>query len=455
MDTAADGSPKGIGLSLWRFNIGAGSCEQGDSSYIKDPWRREECFLNSDGTYNWNKQAGQQWFLQAARQRGVAYTLGFAVSPPVFMTRNGKAFSPGGKSLNIQNNRLPDYADFLTRVAGHFHFNYISPVNEPQWGWNAGSDGRASQEGSPAQNTDISALVKLLSADLSSKALTTRVIVGEAGEWNFLYGKNDDGRGDQIAQFFSASSSNYIGDLPNVVHAISSHSYFTTCPDDNMVNVRMQVNNKINQVDPSLETWQTEFGVLGNICNKYNGYPRHTGINYGLYVAKVIHHDLVIANASSWEWWLAVNPYNYSDGLVYIDDPSGQINPRNSESDGQILTSKQLWALGNYSRFIRPGMQRVGAAVQGINDPVIAAGTLMVSAYKDAGNKKLVIVIVNISADPRIFQLTDGSTPLAVEGNELNTYLTDATNDLKRSSASADKITVPPQSIMTLVGTYH
>ncbi|HEY6082690.1 MAG TPA: glycoside hydrolase, partial [Chitinophagaceae bacterium] len=128
MDTAADGSPKGIGLSLWRFNIGAGSYEQGDSSYIKDPWRREECFLNSDGTYNWNKQAGQQWFLQAARQRGVAYTLGFAVSPPVFMTRNGKAFSPGGKSLNIQNNRLRDYADFLTRVAGHFHFNYISPV---------------------------------------------------------------------------------------------------------------------------------------------------------------------------------------------------------------------------------------------------------------------------------------------------------------------------------------
>ena len=31
-----DGSPKGIGLTLWRFNIGAGSTEQGKASGIKD-----------------------------------------------------------------------------------------------------------------------------------------------------------------------------------------------------------------------------------------------------------------------------------------------------------------------------------------------------------------------------------------------------------------------------------
>src|SRR5690606_18413605 len=31
-DTLSDGSPKGIGLSLWRFNIGGGSFEQGAAS---------------------------------------------------------------------------------------------------------------------------------------------------------------------------------------------------------------------------------------------------------------------------------------------------------------------------------------------------------------------------------------------------------------------------------------
>ena len=65
--TASDinGNPKGIGLSGWRFNIGAGSSEQGIDSEIEDEWRRAECFLNADGTYNWEKQQGQRWFLKA------------------------------------------------------------------------------------------------------------------------------------------------------------------------------------------------------------------------------------------------------------------------------------------------------------------------------------------------------------------------------------------------------
>src|SRR5690242_14807210 len=35
-DTLQDGTPKGIGLSLWRFNIGGGSYEQGGLSNISD-----------------------------------------------------------------------------------------------------------------------------------------------------------------------------------------------------------------------------------------------------------------------------------------------------------------------------------------------------------------------------------------------------------------------------------
>lgn len=33
---------KGIGLSAWRFNVGAGSFEQGKASAIRDPYRRAE-----------------------------------------------------------------------------------------------------------------------------------------------------------------------------------------------------------------------------------------------------------------------------------------------------------------------------------------------------------------------------------------------------------------------------
>ena len=62
----AEGNPEGAGLSIWRYNIGAGSTEQGDSSYI-NRGTRTECFLNEDGTYNWDKQLGQRNFLKLAK----------------------------------------------------------------------------------------------------------------------------------------------------------------------------------------------------------------------------------------------------------------------------------------------------------------------------------------------------------------------------------------------------
>jgi len=44
-----DGSPEGIGLSLWRFNIGAGSTQQGSQSGIGDEWRRAESCIGDNG----------------------------------------------------------------------------------------------------------------------------------------------------------------------------------------------------------------------------------------------------------------------------------------------------------------------------------------------------------------------------------------------------------------------
>lgn len=82
----ATGKPKGIGLSIWRFNLGAGSEEQGDKSEIQ-PGTRTECFLNADGTYDWSKQKGQIRFLQLAKERGVPYILAFLNSPPYISRR--------------------------------------------------------------------------------------------------------------------------------------------------------------------------------------------------------------------------------------------------------------------------------------------------------------------------------------------------------------------------------
>jgi O-glycosyl hydrolase len=140
-EKAADGSFKGIGLSAWRFNIGGGTAEQGDSSGIKDFRKRVESFLAPDGTYDWNKQTGYQWFLRKAKDYGVENLIAFSNTPPVQFTQNGLGFKTvKDYKGNLKPDKYNDYADFLTEVIKHFdqqglHFNYISPVNEPQWDW--------------------------------------------------------------------------------------------------------------------------------------------------------------------------------------------------------------------------------------------------------------------------------------------------------------------------------
>jgi hypothetical protein len=450
LDTLPDGQPKGIGLSLWRMNIGAGSYEQGDSSYISDPWRREECFLDSRGRFDWTKQAGNQWFLQAARQRGVRYTLGFTNSAPVQMTRNGKAFSPGGKSINLKPGALDAFADFLATVGDHFKFDYLSPINEPQWDWTAGKNGKAGQEGSPAENADIAAVTKMLSTKLAAKKATTTVVTGESGQLNFLYEKAESGRGNQLDYFFGSKQGAPVIKLPNVEPIWAYHSYFTTCSDSVLVAVRQQAAQRVKSVDNPM-LWQSEFGVLGDICGRYHGSPRHTDIDYGLYVAKVIHNDLTIANVTSWQWWLAINPYNYSDGLVYINGPDGDYKKHdNARQDGQVIDSKQLWAFGNYARFVRPGMKRVAVQLAD-SDPIQEAGACMISAYKDVRTKQIVLVCINVTSNLLTLPL-DG---LTIRNGHFSCYTTTETKTLAKSIVAAGQIHLEPRSVVTLVGRYE
>lgn len=439
LDTLEDGSPKGIGLSLWRFNIGGGSFEQGVSSNITDEWRREECFLNEKGEYDWSKQQGQQWFLQAAKARGVKKTVGFSLTPPVFMTKNGKAYNGSEQPyLNILPDKINDYADFLANVTQHFGFDYLSPINEPQWKW--GTANGANQEGSQASNAEIASLVNALNTRLQGSP--SKIIIAEAGQWNYLYEKNDDGRGNQVHEFFSPSSSIYVGNLNHVAPVITGHSYFTTCPDRDMIEVRNNLQSAVKKVNPSLQLWQTEFGILGNICNQFNGSPRNIEIDYGLYVAKVLHHDLAVANVNSWQWWLAVSPYNYSDALIYVNAISGEINPGACKEDGQVLTSKQLWVLGNFSRFIRPGMKRISTHV--VSQP---ATGFWVSAYKNTDDKKIVLVIINAQQKQHTLHLQGLQDKVQV-------YTTDNIHNLKKSEGTAHSINVPPMAVLTVVGSY-
>ena len=182
----ANGKPKGIGLSLWRFNIGAGSASQNN---ISDDWRKTEGFLQDDGTYDWSKQAGQKWFMHAAKQRGVDQFVGFTNSPPIQLTKNGKAYSSNGEEANISVKNYLPFSKFLVDVSKQFEkegipFNYLSPFNEPQWDWTGNG-----QEGTPFKNDEIFAITKVLDSLLTAERLNVKIQIAEAAKLIYLYEK--------------------------------------------------------------------------------------------------------------------------------------------------------------------------------------------------------------------------------------------------------------------------
>lgn len=440
-ETDNTGQPKGIGLSTWRFNIGGGSDVQGGDSGINDEWRRAESFLTSTG-YNWDAQEGQRWFLQAAKTRGVNEFTAFSNSPPIALTKNGKAHSSGGSSANLDEINFNSYADFLVNVIENIrnndgiYFNYVSPFNEPQWDWTGG------QEGSPWLNTEIAEVTRILDTKIESKNLTTKIEIAEAAQLNYLYeDSNKSERGSHIQEFFDSSSSNYVGNLNNIANKICGHSYYTTSGNTKLIDTRQNVKSQIQQTDNSLEFWMSEYCILEN-NTEIKGSGRDLGIDPALYLSKVIHTDLTVANASSWQWWLALSPYDYKDGLVYID---------NNKFDGEVYDSKLLWALGNYSLFIKEGYQRIDLNRSDNKSIEQSIDGLLVSAYKKTDDTKYVVVLVNQrTIEIPINVKIDGKSNYS--GKLYQTSAAAADNLSPKESIDGSTVwTIPSRSIVTLV----
>lgn len=404
------GKPKGIGLSLWRFNIGAGSVEQGDSSQINFS-TRTECFLQADGTYNWDKQQGQRNFLRLAKERGVEQFLGFLNSPPVYFTQNGLATNTGRNgSYNLKSDCYDDYAVFLANVVegldkhDGIHLDYLSPINEPDGHWNWIGP---KQEGSPATNREIARVVRCVGKEFQKRNIDTKILVNESSDYRCMTGihMTDWQRGYSIRNFFCPDSvDTYVGNIPNVPSMMAGHSYWTNTPLSFLRNCRIQLNDSLRKY--GLKFWQTETCIMSNDEEIGGGGGYDRTMKTALYVARIIHHDLVYANASAWQWWRAVGG-DYKDGLL-------RAYPDTSNPEGNVVDSKLLWVLGNYSRFIRPGAVRLEMdACDGENNIIPEGATdvngVMCSAYRNTDGK-YVVVAINYSAEdkPFSFRLSDG-----------------------------------------------
>jgi glucuronoarabinoxylan endo-1,4-beta-xylanase len=173
--------------------------------------------------------------------------------------------------------------------------------------------------------------------------------------------------------------------------------------------------------------WETE--VYGQIAGNSGNYD--PSIADALAWAQQIHNWMTVANANAWHWWSITAGGTDNEGL-YGTDPN--------------TPAKRLWAIGNYSRFVRPGFLRIDATA------TPQAGVL-VSAYKQTTSGDFAIVVINRNASSvsQEFSLA-GFTSSAV-----TPWITSASLNLTQQSnvsvsANSFSFTLPADSITTFVG---
>ena len=169
------------------------------------------------------------------------------------------------------------------------------------------------------------------------------------------------------------------------------------------------------------EFWQTEIYESLNETDM--------GINSAVNTAVMMHNAIVTAGVNAWHYW-------------WIHGPTGtSLFPNNSSTP-----AKRLWAMGNYSRFVRPGFYRIGATAT-------PASNVMMTAYKDTLNTRMVVVIINKNTSTVPLDLKiDGVSPIAY-----TPYVTDNTQNLKAQAEvsvegkSKISYTIPAKCVVSLV----
>ena len=116
-------------------------------------------------------------------------------------------------------------------------------------------------------------------------------------------------------------------------------------------------------------------------------------------------------------------------------------------SPDSLEPSKVMWVLGQFSRFIRPGYQRV--SLPGFDD----LHGLMASAYRSPNLEKLVVVIVNASDEDTTLGVDIEEMPAGYQAGTPLAFMTNASTNLALTPKlllSEDKLTIPEHSVVTL-----
>lgn len=397
---------EGLGLKIFRYNIGGGEADNPDCR-IWDTARRTESFYVLDEEtgeykYDFTRDANARRIMDYAVEYGAEKIILFCNSPHFSMTKSGHA--SGGLeeySSNLPKENYQAFVDYVLTIADWFvsqgyPIYAISPINEPQWSW--GSPDWVGQEGCHYEPDEAIELLEMFAIEMQKRNSPYKLNGPENGQMSWGYYA-------YVEKFFESEILNDFCDT------YSGHSYWM----DTAYEEKEEVGKKFKKEYPDKKYEMSEWCELPLTIDSKT-------IDSGIYMAKVIVDDLNLMNAVSWQSWTAVN----GDGLLDRD------------ADGNLIEYNRYYAFKHFTSFIKPGMTRVR-----IFENMKKESTLKTVAFI-GDNNETVVVIVN----------PENEQMLKISGliGEAEIYLTDEIHNCEKifEGEFDNKITIPEKSIMTI-----
>ncbi len=406
----------GLGLDIYRYNIGGGEAEN-PASRIWGGWTKTESFyvLNErTGRYelDFSRDANARRMMDLAVRNGASGIVLFCNSPHFSLTASGHA--SGGLTANASNLPRENYqrfVDYVLAVADHFvalgyPVRAVSPVNEPQWGWGGDWVGQEGCHYTPEETVD---LLELFAVNMMRRHSPYALSGPENGamskDW-FAYQR----------LYFQSPVLNAFCDT------YSGHSYWM----DNDIKGKWLAGKRFALCFPRKKFEMSEWCELPCTLDS-------NSIDSALYMANVIQQDLTLLGAASWQAWTAVGLHGETGGVVKSDTLL-RVNPAYTK----VSFNKRYYAYRHFTAHVESGAFRVGVLTGCSLDDVAAV------AFKSPG--KLTLVMINNAAVATAIQLNN-------TGDRMQVFTTDAVRNYERTydGACRKQLTLPARSIVTVV----
>ncbi len=399
----------GIGMNIYRYNIGGGSAHSGKGEYSQ-PLRATECFETAPGEYDWHRDKNAVYMMKKAVENGAEEVIFFVNSPIERLTKNGLAHNKKHQLFheNISPKNYSQFAKYCFDVTEHFinegvPVKYLSPVNEPIWVWNGG------QEGCFYRPRSVRRVLEVFSEELSTRKLKSLKLSGaESGD----------------LRWFNKSYTRQLLKSEKVrknLDSVDVHSYFLPIPVPFKVPF---LNNRLSFVKRFKKWMDKKYPDVPIKMSEWTHMQggRDYGMNSALVMAKVMQEDFTLLNAASWQHWIAVSEVDYCDGLIYINLP-----------EKTFEVTKRYYASGNYSKYIKLGSRRIEARA---DDP-----ELLLTCFEKDGKKTL--IAVNLSDCEKSMDIPCDDTIFCA--------VTDENNNLAEKTIKGNSIIITPKSVTTVM----